>query len=124
MFSESSAPNYAEACTPEVCGEKKVLYLNNLKTAYKDYKELLLDSNPTFLAIAVAHELTHLADFKNMGSGVQKGTAAQLFLELNGWSTGVYVYHELLKSGVAPTPNSNEESYDLQLVRLDLAIRD
>ena len=121
LGSNSDEPDYARACPPEVCGTKKITYLNNLK----DYKDLFLASNPTFLAVTLAHELTHLVDFKNIGSGVQKNTAAHLFLELNGWSSGAYVYHELLKAGIAPKPGSWD--YDLnkhiQMMRLDLAIR-
>lgn len=118
-----SEPNYALACPPESCDGKKVIYLNNLKTPSKDYRTLLLDKNPTFLAITIAHELTHLTDYKSIGSGFPKGTYVQLAGELNGWSSGVYVYHQLAIAGIAPAPNSNEEGYDVQMVRLDLAIR-
>jgi len=122
LSSISDEPDYAHACQPEECGKKKTIYLNNLK----DYKDLFLASNPTFLAVTLAHELTHLVDFKNIGSGVQIKTSAHLYLELNGWSTGVYVYHELLKAGIAPKPGSwgYDSNRHIQMLRLDLAIRD
>jgi len=120
----ASMPNYLEVCNPEVCGDRKVIYLNSLKTSIRDYKSLLLNPNPTFLAVQLAHELTHLSDLKSLGAVVEHGTQAQFFLELNGISAGVYVYHQLLIAGVAPKPNSPEETYELQTLRLYVAIRD
>lgn len=124
LAAADSEPNFAEVCPPEICGGKKVIYLNSLKTGAKDYKSMFLDSNPTFLAVALAHELTHLSDIKNIGGTVQRKSQAHLFLELNGYSAEVYVYHQLLLSGIAPKPNSIGESYEIQRLRLSLAIRD
>lgn len=120
LSSFSNAPAYARACPPEECGENKVIYLN---TSAKD-KNLFFDTNPSFLAIVLVHELSHLSDYKKMGGGVAQGSSAGLFLEINGWSTETYVYHELLQAGVAPAPKSVEENYAMQQVRLHLAIRD
>ncbi|MDP2866468.1 MAG: hypothetical protein Q8O90_09510, partial [Elusimicrobiota bacterium] len=92
--------------------------------AIENYKDLYLTYNPTFLAVVLAHELTHLRDYKNIGSGAPGKNSVNLFLELNAWSTGTYVYHQLLKAGIAPAPNSPEENYETQVVRLHLAIRD
>lgn len=126
LGSLNSDPDYASACIPEVCKDKKVIYLSTFKDEARniDHKKLFLDVNPTFLAVTLAHELTHLSDFKSIGGSPAPKTQAQLFLELNGWSAGVYVYHQLLQSKVAPEPNSPQESRDIQLLRLDLAIRD
>jgi len=118
LSSFNSEPNYAEVCPPSVCGEKKVVYLNNSNRAYID---LFLDANPTFLAVTLAHELTHLADFKSIGEP-KKGTAGELYLELNGCSTGVYIYHQLANAHLTPDPKV--ENRDIQLIRLHLAIRD
>jgi len=69
--------------------------------------------------------LTHLSDYKNIGSGVPpENNSVNLFLELNAWSTETYVYDQLRKAGIAPGPNSLEENYETQMVRLNLAIRD
>ncbi|OGS07954.1 MAG: hypothetical protein A2270_08725 [Elusimicrobia bacterium RIFOXYA12_FULL_51_18] len=114
----NSEPNYAEACPPSECSGKKVVYLNNMNRAYID---LFLDANPTFLAVTLAHELSHLADFKNIGEP-KKGTSGELYLELNGCSTGVYIYHQLANVHIAPNPKV--ENKDIQLIRLHLAIRD
>jgi len=119
-----SEPNYAETCRPDACGGEKVIFLNSFRGGGRDFKDLFLNPNPTFLAVTIAHELTHLSDFKDIKGVPSPGTQAHLFLELNGWSAGVYVYHQLLISGVAPKPNSPEENRDIQLIRLDLAIRD
>lgn len=125
----NSESPYARACPPEECGDKKVIYLNDIKVKEDgviktDYKELYLTSNPTFLAVVLAHELTHLSDYKNIGSGVPEKNSVNLFLELNAWSNETYVYNQLLKAKIAPAPNSPEENYETQLVRLHLAIRD
>ena len=125
----NSESPYARACSPEECGDKKVIYLNDIKVTEHgvvktDYKEFYLTSNPTFLAVVLAHELTHLSDYKNIGSGVPEKNSVYLFLELNAWSNETYVYHQLLKAGIAPAPNSPEENYETQMVRLHLAIRD
>lgn len=124
-------PIFALACPPEECGDKKVIYLNDVVVRRADeqggdinYKDYFLKSNPTFLAITLAHELTHLSDYKKIGSGIKDPGAAALFLELNGWSTETYVYHQLLEAGIAPEPNSTTETKEIQETRLHLAIRD
>lgn len=110
---------YAKVCAPEDCHGKKIIYLSNSP----EHRNLFLDPNPTFLTVVLAHELTHLVDFKDMDGGVTGNQrVAGFFLELNGWSNETYVYHELLVKGVAPKPAS--ESKALQEVRLNLAIRD
>lgn len=114
-------PNrYAEACHPKECGDKKVIYLNNGLA----YKNLFLSSDSTFLAVVLAHEVTHIRDYKNIDGELDpyNKTPAALFLELNGLSAETYVYHQLLKSGIAPKPNSSEENSDIQETRLNLAI--
>lgn len=121
-------PAYARACPPEECGDKRVIYLNSTQirehnVVIKDYKDFYLTSNPTFLAVVLAHELTHLRDYKNIGSSAQGKNSVNLFLELNGWSNETYVYHQLLDAGIAPTPNFPEEKPEVQEVRLHLAIR-
>jgi hypothetical protein len=119
LSSLTRAPAYARVCRPEECPGKKIIYLNNRP----GYKELFLDKNRTFLAVVLAHELTHLMDFRNIGGGIKDNeVAANFFLELNGWSNETYVYHELLAKGVAPKPGSDNAA--IQRIRLDLAIRD
>lgn len=119
LASTFKEPSFAYACPPEECGGKNVLYLNSRGK----YAELYRKPNPTFLAVVLAHELTHLSDYKDLGGGVKgKQTVAGLFLELNGWSTETYVYHEISKAGNAPLPGDEHEA--LQAVRLNLAIRD
>lgn len=122
---------FAWACPPEECGDKKIIYLNDIVVKRSDeqggdinYKDYFLKSNPTFLAITLAHELTHLSDYKKIGSGIKDPGAAALFLELNGWSTETYAYHQLLEAGIAPEPNSTTETKEIQETRLHLAIRD
>lgn len=114
-------PAYAYACPPEECGDKKIIYLNK-----RDHIDLFYSSDPTFLAVTLAHELTHLRDYRDIGGGVKKGApnSAALFLELNAWSAETYIYHQLLVSGGAPEPNSLKESSAVQQLRRNLAIRD
>lgn len=114
-------PGYAYACPPEECGDKKIIYLNK-----HNYLDLFYSSDPTFLAVTLAHELTHLRDYRDIGGGVKKGApnSAALFLELNAWSAETYVYHQLLVSGGAPEPNSQKESSVVQQIRRNLAVRD
>ncbi|MDT8287055.1 MAG: hypothetical protein RQ748_08110 [Elusimicrobiales bacterium] len=62
-------------------------------------------------------------DFRDTGGGVKADRgSAHFFMELNGRSAETYVYHELLVKGVAPKPAFENKA--LQMVRLNLAIRD
>lgn len=105
----------AEAPQPDDVGGRKIIYL-----ASYNLDELMVE-NPAFLAVVLAHELSHHEDYKE--GKIKPESTSHLYTELKGFSSEVYVYDELLKAGKVPQPNQSEENLDLRTTRLLLAVR-
>ena len=69
---------------------------SNLKTIFLNPKKKnILMKNPALLAIILAHEFSHEADYKTINGGFAEKSAVHYISEEKAYLTQVYMYHKL-----------------------------